>query len=243
MLSSDISPIAAFFAGLISFLSPCVLPLVLPYISYITGIEVEALRAGDSKRAHVLRQSILFCSGFTVVFVALGATASTFGGALAQYTPQLTIVAGAFILLMGIHMMGIFELKFMNATKVFGNAMPEQHPLAAFGLGLAFALGWTPCLGPVLAGILTLAAVEQSLLSGMILLLAYAMGLAVPFIAAAVMVPKFLETSNRIRPFLGWFTRISGGLLAIMGLLLLTGSWSKLSYWLLELFPILAKLG
>lgn len=237
--------LTAFFAGLLSFISPCVLPLVPAYLCYLAGSSFEELLHGvklPELRRRVLLVSVLFVLGFATIFVLLGASASAAGQWLRTSQPLLSKVAGAGILLLGLHFLGLFRLSFLNFEKRF--AFPTgAGPLSAYGMGLAFAFGWTPCIGPVLATILVLAAQEESLVRGMMLLSSYALGLGLPFIAAGAALPAFLRFSSRTRRYLNGFEKIAGAGLAVTGLLLMTDKFTLLAGWLIEAFPALANLG
>jgi cytochrome c-type biogenesis protein len=247
-MSVDVSYSAAVVAGVVSFLSPCVLPLVPPYLCFISGVSLEGLaaqeRARDAKanRAALLA-ALMFVAGFTTVFVLLGAGASYAGQVLRTYLPILAQVAGVFIIIMGLNFLGVFRLG------ILGRDTRYQHPtrppglVGAYAVGLAFAFGWTPCIGPVLAAILSIAASEQSVIAGGFLLALYSLGLGIPFLIAAASVDRFLAFFGRFKRYLGRVEMVMGALLVVTGIMFLTGSMQTLSYWLLEQFPALGTIG
>lgn len=215
---------AAFLAGTLSFLSPCVFPLVPGYLSFLTGSA-----AGQRRRAVLL--AAFFALGFGLVFVALGATASAVGQLLGAHRRWLELVGGAVVLLFGIHLLGLrIGLLFREAR--FHRLPAPTGPLGALVVGAAFGFGWSPCVGPLLGGVLTLAAAEGTAGQGVVLLAAYAAGLAIPFVASAAALDRFLAASQRIRPLLPWVERAGGALLAAFGLLLLTGNVGLVAQWL-----------
>jgi cytochrome c-type biogenesis protein len=238
---------AAFFAGLLSFLSPCVLPLVPPYLCFLAGAELDELTApgGEKKLSykHILTTSFTFVLGFSTVFVGLGATASVFGQLLREHLQLLAQAAGIVIILMGLHFLGLFKIAFLAREARYQHASRPAGLLGAYLIGIAFAFGWTPCIGPVLAAILAIAASEERVTSGAFLLFVYSMGLGVPFLLAAVGMEKFLEFARRFRPYLGTVEKIMGALLVLTGIMFLTGAMQTVAYWLLEAFPGLANLG
>ena len=235
---------AAILAGLISFLSPCVLPLVPPYLCFMAGTTLEELQGGDpgrSRRGAVLA-SLLFVAGFSTVFVALGATASAFGTLLRQYGQALSIVAGLGIIVMGLHFIGLFRLNVL-----YRQARVEvQRPpglWSAYAMGLAFAFGWTPCIGPILAAILAVAGSQATVGSGAALLLAYSAGLGIPFVLAAAALGTFTAFLRGFRRHFALVERLAGGALVLTGIAFLSGGMQSLSFWLIETFPGLARLG
>jgi cytochrome c-type biogenesis protein len=240
-----ISYLASFAAGLISFISPCVLPLVPAYLCYLAGSSFEELSEGLSSQQiqrRVLLSSSLFVLGFTTVFVLLGASASVIGQLLRVYQDILTKISGVAILLLGLHFIGVFHLPFLNFEKRFG--FPKTvGPFGAYGMGLAFAFGWTPCIGPVLATILAVAARDESLPQGMLMLTCYSLGLGLPFLAAGLALPLFMRALPHARRYINWVEKIAGLGLIGTGLLFLSGTFSYLATWLIEMFPALAKLG
>ena len=242
----DVTLWAAFAAGIISFLSPCVLPLVPPYLCFLAGASLEDLTSKDGRSISfydVLLPAIAFVFGFSTVFIGLGATASVFGQLLRDHLALLAQLAGVAIIIMGLHFLGAFKFGFLAREARYHHAARPAGLLGAYIIGLAFAFGWTPCIGPVLAAILAIAASKESVANGAFLLFVYSMGLGVPFLLAAVGVERFLGFAQRFRRHLGTVEKVMGGLLVLTGVMFLTGTMQSLSYWLLEAFPGLAKFG
>ncbi len=242
---ADVTFAAALVAGLISFLSPCVLPLVPPYLIYLAGTSLERI-AGDEPEPRVKRETVgaalLFVCGFTTVFVALGASASVIGGVLRAYSGELAIVAGIVIIIMGLHFLGLTRIGVLSRQA----RMELPKPVGLWGayvMGLAFAFGWTPCIGPILAAILAVAASEQTVAQGAGLLAIYSLGLGLPFIAAAFAIEPFAAFLARFKRHLRHVEMAMGGLLVLTGIAFLTGFVSTASFWLLETFPALSKIG
>jgi cytochrome c-type biogenesis protein len=220
----------AFTAGLLSFLSPCVLPLVPSYLAYVGG-------SGATKRALLIRNALLFVAGFSLVFIALGASASALGSLLRANRQILMLGGGVLVILFGLVLLGVIRLPvLMRDTRVQAKH-DASTPIGAVLLGMAFAAGWTPCIGPVLGGILTLAGASGTLLEGVALLAVYSAGLAVPFLLAALALEPFLRVSRRMRRWLPWVERAAGGLLVVAGLLMVTGTYTRLNTWLLRFTP------
>jgi cytochrome c-type biogenesis protein len=243
-LMTDISFIAAVGAGFLSFLSPCVLPLVPPYLAYIAGNSLDELAAREdaSVNRRALLAAILFVAGFSTVFILLGASASVLGGALRAHIQVLGYIAAALIITMGLHFLGVLRIGlFMREARV--EVQKPAGLLGAYIMGLAFAFGWTPCIGPVLATILTFAGREASVSYGAWLLAAYSIGLGVPFLLAALAMGQFIGIMKRFRRYIGIVEKVTGALLVLTGLAFLTGSVGDVSIWLLEVFPGLQKLG
>jgi len=239
---TDVSLPAAAGAGLLSFLSPCVLPLAPPYLCYLAGTSVEALVDEGETRARrdVVIASLLFVAGFSTVFVALGASASAFGALLRQWSHALSIAAGIGIILMGAHFLGVFKLSAMLREARIEIAKPPGL-WSAYLMGLAFAFGWTPCIGPILAAILAVAGAQETVGQGALLLAAYAFGLGVPFVAAAIAMERFLRLARGLR---GQFARLEkavGVLLVLTGAAFLTGGFQSASAWLIDTFPTLGQ--
>jgi cytochrome c-type biogenesis protein len=235
-----------FLAGLISFLSPCVLPLVPPYLAYLGGTSLERVHAGDmldhAAKRRVLIAAVFFVLGFTTVFVALGAGASVLGQVMLTYKDTLAKIAGVIIILFGLHFLGVLRIPLLYVEKRFHTDIQGVSFAGAYVMGLAFAFGWTPCVGPVLATVLAVASQEQSLYRGVWLLLVYSLGLGVPFLLAAIAIRPFMGFMQRFRRHLGRMEQIMGALLVITGLLFLTGSINSLGNWLLTNVPFLMQL-
>lgn len=234
-------------AGLVSFLSPCVLPLVPPYLGYLGGTTIDEFTAEGGVPRHVwgrvVLASVVFVLGFTTVFVGLGAGASYFGQLIQSYKRELEIVAGLVIILFGLHFLGVYRIALLYKEARYHHA--HHHGvsyLGAYVIGLAFAFGWTPCIGPVLATVLALAANEGSLTTGVKLLFVYSLGLGIPFILAAVAVKPFIAFMQRFRAHLGKVEMVMGAVLVLTGLLFLTGSINWFGSWLLDTFPALSQI-
>jgi cytochrome c-type biogenesis protein len=253
-MAVDVSYVSALGAGAISFLSPCVLPLVPPYLCYMAGVSVDQFRGepGESGGAAVaaapvrlplLIAAFAFVAGFSTVFVALGAGASTIGGLLRAYQQELAIVAGIVIILMGLNFLGVFRIALFSREARFQTRGAPANPFAAYLMGLAFAFGWTPCIGPVLGPILTLAGARDSVGEGAALLAVYSAGLGIPFLLAALFSGAFMRFMQSFRTHLGTVEKVIGGLLVLAGVLFLTGGMQSMSFWLLERFPVLGTLG
>lgn len=221
----------AFVAGVLSFLSPCVLPLVPSYLAYIGG------SSNGQDRWLTLRNSLFFILGFSLIFIALGASASTLGSLLRSYRSWLIIVGGILVMIFGLIMLGVFKLPMFyrdTRTQFKGDS---KTPWGAILLGMAFAAGWTPCIGPMLGGILTLAGASSTLAQGILLLAVYALGLGLPFFIAALAIERFISFSSRFRTYLPWVERIAGVLLVVVGLLMVSGLYTRLNSYLLRLVP------
>ncbi|EKS36203.1 hypothetical protein HMPREF9695_02621 [Afipia broomeae ATCC 49717] len=241
----DVSIPAALAAGIISFLSPCVLPLVPPYLIYLTGATIEHVANDEESRASkraVMLSALVFVLGFSTVFVALGASASLIGGLIRAWSTQLSIVAGIAIILMGLHFLGLTRIGFLMRE----GRLPIPKPVGLWGayvMGLAFAFGWTPCIGPILAAILSVAASETTVTKGAGLLAVYSAGLGIPFLIAAFMVEQFSAVLARMKKHLATVERVMGVLMILVGIGFLTGAVTDVSIWLLETFPALQNFG
>ena len=243
-MSTDVSLPAAFLAGLLSFLSPCVLPLVPPYLCFLAGTTFEELQSGNVMRTRrdALLASLLFVAGFSTVFVALGATASAFGALLRRFDQPLSIVAGLAIIVMGLHFIGVFRLGLLyRQARV--EVKRSSGLWSAYVMGLAFAFGWTPCIGPILAAILAVAGSQATVAHGAGLLAAYSFGLGAPFVMAALAIGAFTAFFKRFRAHFGTVEKLAGALLVVTGVAFLSGGMQSLSFWLIETFPSLARLG
>lgn len=243
-MASDVTISAAAVAGVLSFLSPCVLPLVPPYLTFIAGTTIEDIVDEGAQRARrdVLLAAVLFVAGFSTVFVALGATASVFGQFVRANLHVLSLLAGVAIIGMGLHFLGVFKLHILYREK----RMEVEKPVGLWGayvMGLAFAFGWTPCIGPILAAILAVASSEDTVARGAGLLAVYSLGLGVPFLAAALAIEPFMNFIKKFRAHFGKVEKVVGLALVATGVAFMTGGMQTMSIWLLETFPGLAKLG
>ena len=243
-MTTDVTFPAALLAGLISFLSPCVLPLVPPYLVYLTGASIGHVANEDAiaSRRAVMLSALVFVLGFSTVFVALGASASLIGGALRAWSAQLSIVAGIAIIIMGLHFLGLTRIGLLMRE----GRMTIPKPVGLWGayvMGLAFAFGWTPCIGPILAAILSVAASAATVSHGAVLLAVYSAGLGIPFLVAAFAVKQFSAAFARMKRHLATVEKAMGALLVLTGIAFLTGGISNVSIWLLETFPALSKFG
>jgi cytochrome c-type biogenesis protein len=241
----DVTIPAALLAGVISFLSPCVLPLVPPYLIFLAGTSLErfADREPETRvRRETVLAALLFVLGFSTVFVALGASASVIGSLIRVYSGPLATIAGVVIIVMGLHFLGLTPIAWLHRQK----RLEVSRPVGLWGayvIGLAFAFGWTPCIGPILAAILAVAASEQTVARGAGLLAIYSLGLGIPFIVAAFAVEPFAAFLAKFKKYLRRVEQVMGGLLVLTGVAFLTGSLNQLGVWLLEVFPALGKLG
>jgi len=230
----EVSIATAFLAGLVSFLSPCVLPLVPGYISIISGSSLDQLKAQEKDSAlfrTVLMNSIMFIIGFSITFILLGATATWIGQVFLRRRRLLGQLAGLILIVFGIHLMGIFKINFLYRDKRFHNVEKPRGLLGALVLGLAFAFGWTPCIGPILSGVLTIASTKQTVTEGMFLLAVYSAGLGIPFILTSLALNKFLTFYGRFKKHFHTVEVVSGALVVAVGVLILTGSLTRLATW------------
>jgi cytochrome c-type biogenesis protein len=234
----------ATFGGLISFLSPCVLPLVPPYLSFLAGVTLDELQAGDDwgVRRRAVLTALLFVAGFSTVFVLLGATASALGLLIRQYVTVLSTIAGVAIILMGLHFLGLFRIGLLYREARL-NVDRSMDVWGAYVMGLAFAFGWTPCIGPILAAILAVAGSETSVAHGASLLAAYSIGLGIPFILAAFAMKPFVGLLKRMHSRFALVEKTMGALLVLTGIAFLSGWMTTASFWILETFPALGRLG
>ncbi len=236
-----------FGAGVLSFLSPCVLPLVPPYLTYMSGASFEQMIEDRASTGVLWRRSVFtavfFVLGFAVVFITLGATATAFGAAFRQALPILTPIAGILIIVMGLHYLELFRIPVLDWQLRHQGPAVASGPLGGFMLGLAFAIGWTPCIGPVLAAILSVAASRDTAYEGALLLGVYSLGLGVPFILAGMAIGPFLSFFKDFRRHMRTVERVMGGLLVVTGLLFVSGQFTRISYWFLETFPVLSTFG
>ncbi|MFV2006229.1 MAG: cytochrome c biogenesis CcdA family protein [Longimicrobiales bacterium] len=226
----------ALMAGVLSFLSPCVLPLVPSYLSFVTGMSLEDLQEGVDRRATLIH-SLLFVAGFSLIFILLGASASFLGVFLKHWEEWIARIGGVVIIILGLHLVGIFRLTpLMRERRIHVNDKPAGY-LGTVGIGAAFGAGWTPCIGPVLGAILTLAGTQETVWAGVGLLSVYSLGLAIPFLLSALALDVFLKAFSRFRMLLPIVEKVSGVLLILLGLLLVTGSFTILSAYLVRFTP------
>jgi len=241
----DVTIAAALLAGMLSFLSPCVLPLVPPYLVYLTGTSLERFADAEAEprvRRETIGAALLFVLGFSTIFVALGASASAIGSLIRTYSPELGVLAGIAIIVMGLHFLGLTPISWLMRQKRLEVAKPVGL-WGAYLMGLAFALGWTPCIGPILAAILAVAASGATVAKGVAMLAVYSLGLGVPFVVAALAVEPFAAFLARFRAYLGLVEKAMGGLLVLTGIAFLTGAVTQASFWLLDTFPLLGRIG
>jgi len=229
----------AFGAGLISFLSPCVLPLIPGYISYISG---QSLQEILNKKEINFFPLILFCLGFSTVFVLLGASASFLGQTLLQNSEILRIVAGIVIIIFSLQLIGIINIPYLNFEKRF-DAKESRNILFPYVIGVAFGFGWTPCIGPILGSILALASIEETLTRAVVLLILYSLGLAIPFVLSGYLIQRFLLFSKNFRKNINLISKIGGIILLITGILILTNQLQAIGFYIIEIFPFMQKFG
>jgi cytochrome c-type biogenesis protein len=244
-MTIDVGVWASFGAGILSFLSPCILPLVPPYLCFLAGTTLENLtaRTAGVSTAQVMIRAAAFTLGFSVVFVALGASASTLGQFVSEHLTLLSQIAGAVIVLLGLHMMGVFRLLFLMREARLESRSRPIGPIGAFAVGLAFGFGWTPCVGPVLTAILLLSTTTDTVGRGVTLLAAYSAGIAVPFLAAALFTRPFLQLMTQFRRYVGLVEKIMGGALVVTGVLIFAGAMPVIGAWLQKYVPIVGKIG
>ncbi len=230
----NVSILTAFFAGILSFLSPCVLPLIPGYISFITGASLTELQNNEELKkikSKVILQSLFFVIGFSTVFIAMGASATVIGKFLLKYAHSLSIAAGILIVLFGLHLTGIIKIPFLYYEK---RVQTNKKPVNIWGallVGFAFAFGWTPCIGPILAGILTVAGAQKTIIRGIILLSVYSLGLAIPFMLTAYSLTFFFKIFDKIKKYLNIFEWTAGALLIAIGVLMITGNLTIIASW------------
>ncbi len=232
--AGELGLLIAFTAGMLSFLSPCVLPLVPSYVSFITGMNLEDLH---SSRRTTLIHATLFVIGFTLIFLALGAGATVFGQLMLRYRDVISRVGGVLVIFFGLYLLGVVSFGFMmRDTRLHLSHKPLGY-LGTLVVGIAFGAGWSPCIGPILGLILTMAANEADLQRGLLLLLMYSMGLAVPFLAAALMVERFIALFAKLRTQMIWVNRFAGAMLILVGVLMVTNRFTMLASWLQDFTP------
>ncbi len=235
----------AFFAGVLSFASPCVLPLVPPYLGYLAGVSLEALTVHGEREARLraFTTALAFVLGFSTVFVTLGATASVIGQFVLQHSQALNYIAGAAIIVMGLHFLGVFRIPLLFREARVTVTRKPPGILGAYIMGLAFAFGWTPCIGPVLAAILFVAGSEETATQGAALLAAYSLGIGLPFLGASLFAGPFMRLMSRFRHHMGTVEKAMGVVLIATGVAFLTGQIANVSFWLLETFPAFQYIG
>jgi cytochrome c-type biogenesis protein len=243
----DVTYFGALIAGLLSFLSPCVLPLVPPYLCFLGGTTFDQLTGEDETPSHVystvVLSSVAFVLGFTTVFVLLGASATVLGQLVAENLPLLAKIAGVLIIIAGLHFLGVIHIPILHREARYHADTRPAGLIGAYLIGLAFAFGWTPCIGPVLGSILAVAAGEDSVRQGVSLLFVYSLGLGIPFIMAAVAIKPFMRAMQRFRGHLALMEKVLGGFLVLTGVLFLTNSMTLIAGWILQTFPGLAAIG
>ena len=244
-MTSDLTFLGTFGAGFLSFVSPCVLPLVPPYLAFIAGASLDEMNGSgwEAARRRIFLSAAAFVAGFSSVFVAMGATASVFGSIVRSHLDVLAPAAGLAIIVMGLHFLGLFRIPLLYREARVQVSRKPAGPLGAYLVGLAFGFGWTPCIGPVLAAILGVAASRETVGQGALLLAVYAAGLGVPFLAAAAFSRPFMALMQRFRSKMELVEKLTGALLVATGLAFLTGGIERLSFWLIETFPILSRVG
>lgn len=233
----------ALAAGIVSFLSPCVLPIVPPYLAYMSGVSLNDMSDEVAARRKATIAAIFFVLGLSTVFLFLGFTASAFGAFFLQNQELFAQISGVVVIVFGLHFLGVFRIKMLDQEARLDAGDKGGSSFGAYVLGLAFAFGWTPCIGPQLGAILSLAAGEASVTRGTVLLGVYALGLGVPFLLSAMFLTRAMGLMNRIKPYMHRIEQGMGLLLVLVGLALVTGAFSTFSWWLLEKFPALATLG
>lgn len=235
----DVTLLAAFGAGFLSFISPCVLPLIPGYISYISGMSLDDMRKADAgARRRLIVATLFFILGFSIVFMAMGASASAIGALLRQYLGIVQKIAGATIVIFGLHLLGVFRIGFLDRDTRVQTSRKPATPLGALVVGTAFAFGWTPCIGPILGGILTIAGSKATVGEGVLLLAVYSAGLGVPFLLTSIAVDKFFLASARVRRHYRMIEIVSGAMLVVLGILIFTDRFTILSRYLQPYLPV-----
>ena len=239
-MSQEVTLVTSFIAGFLSFISPCVLPLIPGYISFISGLTLEEMQdkaATGTSRGRVLAASVAFVLGFTVVFVAAGASATAIGRFLYEHAPIVEKIAGTLLVVFGLHMMGVFRIRLLENDKRIHTQEKPAGPIGAFLVGTAFAFAWTPCIGPILGGILAMASSRNSVGEGMQMLAVYSLGLGVPFLLTSIAIDRFFSAAARIRRHYRMIELISGGLLIIVGLLIFFDQFTLIVKYLTPYLP------
>jgi cytochrome c-type biogenesis protein len=240
-LNQSVSLLAAFAAGFLSFVSPCVLPLIPGYISFVSGASMDEMRGGGgaavTSRAQIFFTSLAFVIGFSIVFIALGASATAVGKFMFARLPLLSKIAGVILIIFGLHTMGVFRLAFLDAEKRVHTQRKPAGPLGAMLVGVAFAFGWTPCIGPILGGILAIAGSKNSVSEGVTLLAVYSLGLGIPFLITSLAINQFFAATKRIRKYYHAIEVTSGALIVAIGVLILTGQLTIITRYLQPYLP------
>ena len=244
----EIGILTAFVGGIISFLSPCVLPLVPPYLAYLGGTTLDRISGEEAEvdprlARYVFISACFFVLGLATVFVALGMTASALGQVLLQNKVLLAQISGAIIVVLGLHFLHLFRIPMLDRDVRFDGPARAGGLGTSYVIGVAFAFGWTPCIGPILGTILALAAQEETILSGTTLLAVYSLGLGVPFLIAAAFIGPFLRWARAFRRHMGLVEKAMGALLVVVGGMMITGQFERMAWWLLETFPVLGTIG
>jgi len=233
----------ALLAGVLSFLSPCVLPIVPPYLAYMSGISMRELTDEEQGSRRAVLPALFFVMGLSTVFLFLGFTASSLGRLFLEYREVFAQIAGVVVIVFGLHFLGLFRIGLLQREARIDPGDRGGSAFGAYVLGLAFAFGWTPCIGPILGMIITLAATEDTVARGTSLMAVYALGLGLPFLLAAVFISRSMALMVRMRPWLGVIEKAMGVLLIVVGIALITGAMASFSFWLLETFPMFERLG
>jgi cytochrome c-type biogenesis protein len=239
-VNQDVTLLAAFAAGFLSFVSPCVLPLIPGYISFVSGVSVDEMRCDATpatSRLQVFATSLSFVIGFSIVFVLLGASATAIGKFMFARLPLLSKIAGAILIVFGLHTMGVFRIAFLEAEKRVHSQRKPAGPLGAMLVGVAFAFGWTPCIGPILGGILAIAGSKNSVYEGITLLAIYSLGLGIPFLLTSLAINQFFGAAKRIRRYYHAIELASGALLIAIGVLIITGQLTIITRYLQPYLP------
>jgi cytochrome c-type biogenesis protein len=231
----------AFFAGLISFISPCVLPLIPGYVSFICGTTLNELNS--KSKSFIFKKSLIFSLGFSLVFISLGATASFIGSFLLKNSQILSIISGLIIIFFSLYLLDLIKINFLNKNFGIYNIKSSNNLLFPFIVGVGFGFGWTPCIGPILGSILAYASMENSIYKGISLLSLYSLGLAVPFVISSLIIEKFLIFSKKSKSHLNKIKKISGVILLITGILIVIGKLQIIGFYLIQFFPFLQNLG
>lgn len=233
----------ALLAGVLSFLSPCVLPIVPPYLAYMSGISMRELTTPGQGARRATLPAVFFVMGLSTVFLFLGFTASSLGRLFLEYRELFAQIAGVVVIVFGLHFLGVFRIGLLMREARLDAGDRGGSAFGAYVLGLAFAFGWTPCIGPILGMIITLAATEDTVARGTGLMAVYALGLGLPFILAAMFINRSMALMVRLRPWMGMIEKAMGALLVLVGVALITGAMATFSFWLLETFPLFERLG